>query len=258
MKKIFSRFDKTLINELPIVNFEGRIIVIQSESDAEKAVDYLLSQPVIGFDTETRPAFKRGQHFLVSLLQVSSLDTCFLFRLNHIGLPDCIIRLLTDTQVTKIGLSWHDDINMLHRRADFEPGTFVELQKMVGDYGIKDLSLQKLYANIFGQKISKSQRLSNWEADVLSEGQKRYAATDAWACVMLYEELLRMKAEGYDLEVVPEPEPVVPQRPEGEAEKEPAQEKAAKERAKKKKSNKRKYYHRKKKTSDSAKSDNKE
>ena len=210
MKKIYSKFDKQLIPQLPQVLFEGRIETILSESEAEKAVDYLLRQDFIGFDTETKPMFKAGRQNEVALLQVSSRDICFLFRLNHIGMPPCIVRLLSDSSNTKVGLSWHDDIRMLKRRAEFTPGNFIELQEMVSDFGIKDLSLQKLYANIFGQKISKTQRLSNWEADILTEPQKRYAATDAWACVMLYEELLHLKNVGYDLEVVPEPEPVAP------------------------------------------------
>lgn len=210
MKKIYNKFDKQRIPRLPQVLFDGRIETILSEADAEKAVDYLLSQDVIGFDTETKPSFKTGHQNEVALLQVSSRDISFLFRLNHIGMPPCILRLLSDSSNIKVGLSWHDDIRMLQRRAKFTPGTFVELQEMIRDYGIQDLSLQKLYANIFGQKISKAQRLSNWETDVLTEQQKQYAATDAWACVMLYQELLRLKREGYYLEVVPEPEPEAP------------------------------------------------
>lgn len=207
MKKIYSKFDKQLIPKLPQVLFKGKIETILSEAEAEKAVSYLLTQDIIGFDTETKPIFKSGRQNDVALLQVSSSDICFLFRLNHIGMPPCVLRLLTDSSNVKVGLSWHDDLRMLRKRQEFTPGNFVELQEMVRDFGISDLSLQKLYANIFGQKISKAQRLSNWEADVLSEQQKQYAATDAWACVMLYKELLRLKEAGYDLVVVPEPEP---------------------------------------------------
>ena len=209
MNKIYNKFDKLRIPKLPQVLFQGRIETIISEAEAEKAVDYLLHQDIIGFDTETKPIFKAGHQNEVALLQVSSKDVCFLFRLNHIGMPKCVLRLLSDCGNIKVGLSWHDDIRMLKRRSDFEPGNFVELQELVREYGIQDLSLQKLYANIFGQKISKSQRLSNWEADILSDSQKLYAATDAWACVMLYQELIRLKEEGYELEVVPEPEVTV-------------------------------------------------
>ncbi len=197
MKILQNKFDKAKINELPVTSFPGRVIVVISEEEADKAVDYLLQQDILGFDTETKPNFQKGGKMnKVALLQVSTRDTCFLFRLNHIGMPDSVIRLLSDRTVTKVGLSWHDDLRMLKRRRSFHTGHFLELQKMVGKFGIDDLSLQKLYANIFGEKISKSQRLTNWEADSLSEGQQRYAATDAWACVKMYEELMRLKQTG--------------------------------------------------------------
>ena len=227
MKKIYSKFDKQSIPKLPQAQFKGKIETILSETEAEKAVDYLLKQDIIGFDTETKPIFKAGRQNEVALLQVSSNDICFLFRLNHIGMPNCVLRLLSDNNNIKVGLSWHDDLRMLQRREKFEPGKFVELQEMACEYGIKDLSLQKLYANIFGEKISKAQRLSNWEADILSEPQKLYAATDAWACVMLYQELLRLKQDGYELEVVPEPE-VAPANDEKSKKEKPAKEKTKK------------------------------
>lgn len=201
MKKLlYSKYDKVQINTLPRAVFEGRIIVVLSKAEAEKAVNYLLSQPILGIDTETRPSFRKGIIHNVSLLQVSSYDTCFLFRLNYIGMTAAIIRLLEDTTVPKIGLSLHDDITMLHKIADFTPGNFIDLQQHVREIGIEDLSLQKLYANFFGQKISKTQRLTNWEADVLNDKQKLYAATDAWTCIKLYEELQRLKESGeYEL-----------------------------------------------------------
>lgn len=195
-KTLYNKYDKSLIASLPRVLFEGRIIVVVSESEAERAVGYLLSMPVLGVDTETRPSFKRGVIHNVALLQVSTYDTCFLFRLNHTGITPAIKRLLEDTTVPKIGLSLHDDLTMLRRAADFVPGNFIDLQKHVREIGVEDLSLQKLYANFFGQKISKRERLTNWEADVLTDRQKLYAATDAWTCIMLYEELVRLKSTG--------------------------------------------------------------
>jgi len=208
MKKIiYNKFDKKLISSLPVAAFEGRIVVVLSTNEAEKAVNYLLSQPILGLDTETRPSFKRGQLHKVSLLQVATHDICFLFRLNYLGLSPAIVRLLEDKEVTKIGLSWHDDLNMLHHLGNFNNGNFIDLQKHVKEIGIEDLSLQKLYANMFGQKISKKQQLTNWEADVLSDKQKNYAATDAWACIRLYEELMRLEESGdYELVIVPEQE----------------------------------------------------
>ena len=202
MKKvIYRKFDKARIQQLPRALFEGRIVVVLSESEAAKAVDYLPSQPVIGIDTETRPSFRKGVKYYVSLLQVSSRDICFLFRLKHTGMCEPIVRLLEDTTVPKIGLSLHDDIRQLHEVAQFEPGYYIELQQKVKDFGVEDLSLQKLFANFFGERISKGQRLTNWEADVLSESQKRYAATDAWACILLYEEMERLLQTG-EFEVV--------------------------------------------------------
>ena len=202
MKKvIYRKFDKARIHQLPRALFEGRIEVVLSESEAAKAVDYLLKQPIIGIDTETRPSFRKGVKYYVSLLQVSSRDICFLFRLKHTGMCESIIRLLEDTTIPKIGLSLHDDIRQLHEVAQFQPGYFIELQDKVKDFGVEDLSLQKLFANFFGERISKGQRLTNWEADILSESQKRYAATDAWACILLYEEMERLLQTG-DFEVI--------------------------------------------------------
>ena len=160
-----------------------------------------MSQPILGFDTETRPSFKRGHQYKVSLLQVSTPDTCFLFRLNHTGLTPSLIKLLEDRTIPKIGLSWHDDINALSKIGKFKTGSFTDIQDMVRELGIEDLSLQKLYANLFGQKISKRQQLSNWEADILSDKQKMYAATDAWACIMIYNEIIRLK-ESKDYELI--------------------------------------------------------
>ena len=206
MKIIFTTFDKAAIGNLPRILFPGKIVVVDKPEDTEPAVNELLAQPILGVDTETRPSFKKGQGFRVSLLQVSSHDTCFLFRLHLTGMTPAIIRLLEDKNVPKVGLSWHDDLMQLHKRAQFKPGFFVELQDVAKKFGLKDMSLQKLYANIFHQKISKAQRLSNWEASQLKESQALYAATDAWCCIQLYEELERLLASGdYELDEI-EPE----------------------------------------------------
>ena len=195
-KKIYKQYEKKQISQLPRVTFPGRIIVVSTEKEAERAVEYLLSCSLLGLDTETKPSFKKGRQNVVSLLQVSTQDTCFLFRLNLTGLTPALVRLLEDPYVLKVGLSLGDDVLSLHKRGEFKPGNFVDLQDHMRELGVDDLSLQKLYANIFSQRISKSQQLSNWEKDILDEKQKLYAATDAWACVMLYQEYLRMKAMG--------------------------------------------------------------
>ena len=190
MMIIRDTFPKAELAGLPKVAFEGRIVCIQTEAEADKAVD-----------TETRPSFVSGRLYKVALVQVSTLDICFLFRLNYIGFPKSLKRFLEDLQVEKIGLSLKDDFGALHRRSDFTPGEFIELQDYVHQFGIKDQSLQKIYANLFGRKISKAQRLSNWETDVLSDAQKSYAATDAWACLMIYNRLEALRLSGdYRLE----------------------------------------------------------
>lgn len=204
-KTIYNKFDKRAITDLPRATFPGRIITINTPGETRKAVDYLLASDIIGVDTETRPAFTRGQNHKVALLQASNRNTCMLFRLNLTDITPDIIRLLEDTTVPKIGLSWHDDLLSLHRRAQFTPGWFIDIQTLAPSLGIEDKSLQKLYANLFHQKISKSQRLTNWEADVLKDNQKLYAATDAWACIMLYEEIQRLaRTKDYELVTVAE------------------------------------------------------
>lgn len=208
MKKvIYNKFNKHDITDLPVASFQGRIVVITSAGETEKAVKFLLSQPILGVDTETRPSFRKGDNYKVALLQVSTEDICFLFRLNKTGMTPAIIRLLENTDVPMIGLSWHDDILSLKRRTDFKPGRFIDLQNLVGQLGIEDLSLQKLYANIFGKKISKRQQLTNWDRDSLDDRQKLYAATDAWACIQLYKEIKYLIESGdYVLEKVVEEE----------------------------------------------------
>ncbi len=206
MKILYNKFDKARINNLPVAAFPGRIEVVQGIPQAERAIRYLLSQDILGFDTESKPCFQKGQTNKVALLQVSSPQICFLFRLNMIGLPRCIVDLLSDRRITKVGLSIAEDLNKMRVYAKFRNGNFTELQSLAEEFGIEDKSLRKLYANVFGEKISKRQQLSNWEADVLTDAQRLYAATDAWACIRLYQELQRLREVGFRLEKVPEPE----------------------------------------------------
>ena len=202
MKRIKNTISKAELAQMPKVQFEGRIFVIYTEADADKAVEYLNTCDMVGVDTETRPSFKRGKTHKVALLQIATSDTCFLFRLNRLGMPDSLLDFLKDDTL-KIGLSLKDDFMMLRRRKDIhaEEGNWIELQDYVARFGIEDRSLQRIFANLFGQKISKSQRLSNWEAETLTEGQMKYAATDAWACVEIYNCLLEMERTG-DYEVI--------------------------------------------------------
>ena len=190
---IFSpTIEKSLVATLPTVQFEGRIITIDTASDADKVAFALSREKAIGIDTETRPAFRKGVHHNVSLLQLSTADTCFLIRLCRTGLTDSLVALLENEEIKKIGVSLHDDSQALRKLRSFTPGGFIDLQKEVTAYGIEEMSLQKIYAIIFGKKISKNQRLTNWEADVLTDKQKMYAATDAWACLEIYHHLKQL------------------------------------------------------------------
>jgi len=193
MIDIKSNIEKADIAQMPSELFGGRIIVIHTMGDVAKAVNYLKVFPVLGIDTETRPSFAKGKTYEVSLIQISTEDTCFLFRLNYIGMPEALVDLLEDDRQLKVGLSLRDDIQNLNRKHKFEPRGFLDLQHYVKEMGIEAQSLQKIYALLFGKKISKSQRLTNWEADVLTDRQKGYAATDAWACVRIYKYMEEVK-----------------------------------------------------------------
>lgn len=176
--------------QLPRYAYDGKIVVVQSANEAERAVSILQRSPILGIDTETRPAFRKGESHKVALLQVANEEVCFLFRMNELGFLPCMANLLADPDVLKVGLSLKDDFRMLRLRdANFKPDGYIDLQDYVKKMGIEDMSLQKLYANVFAHRISKAARLSNWEADVLSDSQKVYAATDAVTCIQLYKEL---------------------------------------------------------------------
>jgi ribonuclease D len=171
---------------MPKAEFQGKIHVLQTEAETKKAVDYLSSQKIIGIDSETRPSFAKGKTYKVSLLQMTSEEHCFLFRLNFIGLIQSLIELLENPTIVKIGISLRDDFMVLHKLATFSPQMCIDLQNYVSPFGIQEKSLQKIYAILFEEKISKTQRLSNWESNELTNAQKIYAATDAWACLKIY------------------------------------------------------------------------
>ena len=182
---------KEEIAAFDIEEFNGRIFVIDTPNKADQAIKYLSGFGSLGFDTETRPTFRKGSLNNVALIQLATDNRCYLFRTNRIGFSLSLIRLLSDANIRKIGLSLRDDFIGMSRRMKFTPQGFIDLQKMVSEYDIADIGLQKIYAILFQKKISKSQQLSNWEAEELSEAQKKYAALDAWACLKIYEKLCR-------------------------------------------------------------------
>lgn len=193
---IHRTINKETINELPKVLFDGQIHVVQTPEEAEKAVAYLKTCSIVGIDSETRPSFTKGRVHKVALLQIASEEHCFLFRLNLMGLTLPLILFLENPNIIKVGLSLKDDFMMLHKRAPFEQKNCIELQEYVRLFGIEAKSLQKIYGILFGQKISKNQQLSNWEADMLTQPQQLYAATDAWACLNIYKKLQELKQTG--------------------------------------------------------------
>lgn len=180
------------IEKLEYASFPGNIYVIDSVgAEFNRAVNYLRAQKIIGFDTETRPCFSPNQpRYEVSLLQLSGPDKAFLFRLNKIGMHRRLCNLLASDRIVKVGAAIHDDIRGLQRLRNFKEDAFVDLQKIGWEWGIRDKAVKKMAAIILGIRISKTQQLSNWEADKLSESQCRYAATDAWVCREMYLKLL--------------------------------------------------------------------
>ena len=176
---------------LPAIEFKGEIRIIEHERDIVPACKFLMKQAVVGFDTETRPSFRPGVTFRVSLLQLSTPTVCYLFRLNKIPLAKPILQLLEDRRVLKIGADVAGDLRSMRQIRHFRDRGFVDLQGIAPEWGIGEKSLRKLSAIVLGRRVSKAQRLSNWEAATLTDKQQLYAATDAWVCTRIYEQLLR-------------------------------------------------------------------
>ncbi len=176
------------ISALELASFPGEIVVVDEDGSLMKrAVSYLKRQKVIGFDTETRPTFSPDQHSTgTALLQLSGSGKAYLFRLKKCGLPRPLASILANPAILKVGAATLDDVRGLQKITKFSPKGFVDLQNIVWEYGIRDKSVKKMTAIILGVKISKAQQLSNWEAEHLSESQRRYAATDAWVCREMY------------------------------------------------------------------------
>jgi len=189
-----TRYNKEISKEdleaLPLEAFQGEIICIESPEEADKAAEILSRETVLGFDTETKPAFRRGQRHGIALLQLSTLDTAYLFRLNKFRMTESVAAILADPDIIKAGAAVKDDISGLQRLCPFKAAGFVELQKLSIKYGIENNALKKMAGIVLGFRISKSAQLSNWEDSRLSETQKRYAATDAWVGLLIYRGLV--------------------------------------------------------------------
>ncbi len=178
---------------LPSAIYEGKVVVVERDEDIDSALKPLFSAKVIGFDTETRPSFKKGTLYPVSMIQLGIDDYVVLLRLSKINFTKTIGDLLSNQEIVKVGVGIRDDLAALQKLAKFQPSSFIDLQNMVGAYGINEKSFAKLMAIIFGVHVSKRQRVSNWAADILTETQIRYAATDAWGAKIMYDRLVTGK-----------------------------------------------------------------
>lgn len=181
---------KEELSNLPLCGFEGKMVVVDTPQAIIKAIDHLNKHQYLGFDSETKPSFKKGKINDVSLIQISTHNTCYLFRLNFTGLTNEIKSLMENESIIKIGLSLKDDMRGLRRISDMDPKGFIDLQEKVAEFGIDDRSLKKITGIVLNKRISKKQRLTNWESETLTEAQQRYAATDAWICLEIYKKLI--------------------------------------------------------------------
>jgi ribonuclease D len=189
------KISKEEINELALGQFEGEIFLVEDLDDVAEVADFLAQHQVIGFDTETKPAFKKGVTNQVSLLQLSTSAQAFLFRTHQIGFPDLIRNVLEKENIVKVGAAVHDDIKGLAKLTDsFYPSSFFDLNDELKKVGFENVGVRNLCGMVLNMRISKSEQVSNWEAETLTQKQQRYAATDAWACLEIYKKL---KAEGY-------------------------------------------------------------
>lgn len=177
---------KEEVEQFPLFVYSGEVIVIEEKEKVEEAVCILSQQNSLGFDTETRPAFHKGERYNVGLLQLATPEQVFLFRLNRCGFPQSLRFILNNPQITKVGVGIRDDLKALKRMENFTPTSFIDLQEFVTRFGIEDKAFSKLMAIIFQVKISKKQRITNWDAPILTEAQIRYAATDAWGALKMY------------------------------------------------------------------------
>jgi len=178
------------LNELPIGGWEGETILIDKPEDVESAIQAINKETIIGIDTETRPAFKKGVVYHISLIQIATRDCTYLFRINHVGLSDGLIKLFESEEIMKVGIDLNYDINLLQRVKRFTPRNVIELNSYCTQKGFLVMGLRKLSALILGIRISKRQQTSNWEAETYTPAQIRYAATDAWACRALFVRLI--------------------------------------------------------------------
>ncbi|MGB1102030.1 MAG: 3'-5' exonuclease [Crocinitomicaceae bacterium] len=187
-----SNITKAEINELPLNRYEGTVLLIEEKEAISPAIAEINQFSIVGFDTETKPVFVKGQYNHVALVQIATPEKVYLFRINKTGLTQELIDLFENENMKKVGVGLADDLVFLKRIKPFNPNHFKEVNELVNDLNIEANGLRKLTAIILGFRISKNAQVSNWEAKTLNEKQIRYAATDAWVCLEMYE---RIKGE---------------------------------------------------------------
>lgn len=180
---------KEEVNELPIKKYPGKIVLVTKSEQVREAIKEIYQHKAFGFDTETKPAFKKGEYNAISLLQIATADTVYLFRLNLIGFSRELATLFENPSITKIGISIRDDIKELIKLRDFQPEAVVELNQIAQELGIKHAGVRRLAAIFLEIRISKAQQTTNWERETLTQQQMAYAATDAWVCLKIYNKL---------------------------------------------------------------------
>ncbi len=189
----WARMSKDEINEYPIKSYQGPIHLVRTAEELEAAVSKLQNESLLGFDTETRPAYCKGETYLPALLQLAGSEDVYIFQLKHIGLPAPLLKILSSPDIVKAGVSLNFDIKELRKIDVFKPAGFVDIAELAKKIGIQNHGLRGLAAVLLGFRISKSSRTSNWERKSLSPAQIQYAATDAWVGRELYNEIRRIE-----------------------------------------------------------------
>ncbi len=186
---VINTISNEVLNELPLQHFDGEIVLVEHSDGIAQVMQEIKGETVVGFDTETRPSFKKGVSNSISLFQLSTQRSTYLIRLNKTGVTDEFKKFLENKSVIKVGVGIRDDLRGLQKLIPFKPEGFIELQKLAVEKGLKDFSLKKLAGILLNFRVSKRQRLSNWEADILSGAQMTYAATDSWVALEIYKKL---------------------------------------------------------------------
>ena len=190
-----SEISKEEVADLDLIQYDGPIKLIETEESFLEEIPHIREQSILGFDTETRPSFKKGVVYPTALIQISALNQAWLVRVSRMGYPPELLEVLTRDDILKVGLGLNDDLRRLKADFQFEPGGFLDLQQYVTAFRIEEKGLKKLSGIVLGRRISKAQQVSNWDADLLTEAQLRYAATDAWICLKIYNRLRKFLSE---------------------------------------------------------------